>query len=73
MNRFHYIDPATNAPVELYAEHPQAHSAAVDGKLVVGRSTKTKRATYTGCSSSQQSSLVSAASAAQSYASSAYQ
>ena len=71
VNRFHYVDPATGTPVELFATHPDAHTAAVSGKLAVARPTLAKRATYNGCSSSRQTSLVSAASAAQSYAASA--
>ncbi|KAI0347608.1 peptidyl-Lys metalloendopeptidase [Trametopsis cervina] len=72
-NQFFYVDPETNSPVEFFADHPQAHTAAISGKLAVARPTVSKRATYTGCSSSQQSQLVSAASAAQSYAAAAYQ
>lgn len=72
VNRFHYVDPETGAPVELYADHPEVHTSSVAGKLAVSRPTLTKRATYNGCSSSEKTSLVSAASAAQSYAASAY-
>ncbi|KAI0697604.1 peptidyl-Lys metalloendopeptidase [Cytidiella melzeri] len=70
--RFYYVDPETSAPVELFADHPEAHTADLSGKLAVTRPTKTKRETYNGCSSSEESSLVSAASAAQSYAAAAY-
>ena len=72
VNRFHYIDSETGSAVELYADLPQAHTAALAGTLGVSRPTKTKRATYNGCSTSQKSSLTSAASAAQSYAAAAY-
>ncbi|KAI0785486.1 hypothetical protein BC629DRAFT_521998 [Irpex lacteus] len=74
VNRFYFVDPETSLPVELYADHPEAHNSAVSGTLAVAKpkSNLSKRATYTGCSSSQQSALVSAASAAQSYAASAY-
>jgi peptidyl-Lys metalloendopeptidase len=51
----------------------QAHTAKIAGKLATVRPTPiAKRASYVGCSSSEQTSLVSAASAAQSYAASAY-
>ncbi|OBZ68536.1 Peptidyl-Lys metalloendopeptidase [Grifola frondosa] len=68
LNVFNYIDPETNAPVEIWAD-AEAHTAAVSGKLAIVRatSTLTRRATYNGCSSSEQSGLVTAASAAQSY------
>ena len=74
VNRFHFVDPETSLPVEIYADHPEAHSSAVTGTLSVARPTTklAKRATFTGCSSSEQSQLNSAASAAQSYASSTY-
>ncbi|KAF7793438.1 hypothetical protein EIP86_004550 [Pleurotus ostreatoroseus] len=71
VNRFHYVDPETGEPVKVYAEQPQAHTAAVSGKLSVSRPSLARRETYNGCSSSEESSLVSAASAAQSYAASA--
>ncbi|KIP10094.1 hypothetical protein PHLGIDRAFT_101670 [Phlebiopsis gigantea 11061_1 CR5-6] len=72
VNRFHYVHPETGAPVELYADHPEAHTSSVVGTLAVARPTLSKRASYNGCSSSRQTSLVSAASAAQSYAASTY-
>lgn len=47
-NQFFYVDPETNSPVEFFADHPQAHTAAISGKLAVARPTVSKRATYTG-------------------------
>lgn len=69
-NLFHVVD-ANNAIVPVYAE-AEAHSAKVQGKLAVAPSTLAKRISYNGCSSSQQSQLVTAASNAQSYAAGAY-
>ncbi|KAF5317550.1 hypothetical protein D9619_013141 [Psilocybe cf. subviscida] len=61
-----------NTVTTIHADS-QAHTAKVTGKLAAVRPTAiAKRAKYVGCSSSQQSALVSAASAAQSYASSSY-
>ncbi|KAG6894865.1 hypothetical protein C0992_004261 [Termitomyces sp. T32_za158] len=54
-----------NATVNTY-------TTTLTGKLSTDRFTQVKRATYYGCSSSEQSSLVSAASGAQSYAANAY-
>ncbi|CAL1694054.1 unnamed protein product [Somion occarium] len=71
-NLFHIVDPATNAPVALRAD-AEVHSAAITGTLAIARRSNTrltKRATFTGCSSSQQSTLNTAASSAQSYAAS---
>lgn len=70
-NKFHYVN-ADNAPVEIYADQPEALTASLSGKLAAPRPTLVKRASYVGCSSSQQTQLVAAASAAQSYASSTY-
>jgi len=64
-NLFHYVDSANNAvPIRADAV---AHSASVEGRLAVARPALSKRATFTGCSSSQQSQLNSAAPAAQTY------
>lgn len=68
-NLFYLVDDSAKVtPVYALAE---AHSARVSGKLAVTRPNIEKRATYNGCSSSRQSDLASAASAAQNYASSA--
>jgi peptidyl-Lys metalloendopeptidase len=68
-NLFYAVDDSTKVtPVHATVE---SHTARVSGKLAVSRPVIQSRATYNGCSSSQQSSLVSAASAAQSYAASA--
>lgn len=68
-NLFHIVDAASQV-VPIYAE-AEAHTAKVSGKLSARRPSVDKRASYVGCSSSQQSLLVSAASGAQSYAASA--
>ena len=72
-NLFHYVDAETSEPVEIRAD-TETHVAALSGKLVAVRSipTPTKRETYVGCSSSQQSAIVAAAPAAQSYAANAH-
>ncbi|KAH9944017.1 peptidyl-Lys metalloendopeptidase [Epithele typhae] len=67
-NLFHYVD-AEGKVQELRAD-AEAHVAALSGKLAVSRPLE-RRASYNGCSSSRQSSLVTAASSAQSYAASA--
>lgn len=56
----------------IYADS-SAHAAHISGKLASPRPTITlgKRASYNGCSASQQTALVSAAAAAQSYAAAA--
>ncbi|PSS29600.1 hypothetical protein PHLCEN_2v2748 [Hermanssonia centrifuga] len=48
VNRFHFVDPETGAPVELYADQPDAHVASVSGPLSIARRSVTKRETYTG-------------------------
>ncbi|KAF9467834.1 hypothetical protein BDZ94DRAFT_1376555 [Collybia nuda] len=68
-NLFHIVDSASKI-VPVYAD-AEAHTAKVSGKLASPRPSVDKRATYVGCSSSQQSLLVSAASGAQSYAANA--
>jgi len=68
-NLFYLVDDSAKI-TPIYAQ-AEAHTARVSGKLAVTRPNVHRRAAYNGCSSSQQSSLVSAASAAQSYASSA--
>jgi len=66
-NKLFYIVDSEQQAVPLHAT-VEAHTATLSGKLAVVRPKQVKRATYRGCSSSQQSELVSAASAAQSYA-----
>ncbi|GLB42303.1 putative to MEROPS metallopeptidase family M35 [Lyophyllum shimeji] len=68
-NLFYIVDPSNKA-VPLYAT-TEAHHAKLTGKLAVVRAPQVKRATFNGCSSTQQSQLNTAASSAQSYASSA--
>ncbi|KAJ8073790.1 hypothetical protein AAF712_003261 [Marasmius tenuissimus] len=67
---FLHIDPATNEIVELQANEEAPLTASFTGTLSIARR-HTKRITYQSCSSTRQSQLVSAASAAASYASSA--
>lgn len=71
-NLFHYVDPETNEPVEIRA-NSDTHVAAVSGRLAVARHTPAlgKRATFNGCSSSQQSAINAATPAAQTYAANA--
>ncbi|KAI0072233.1 peptidyl-Lys metalloendopeptidase [Panus rudis PR-1116 ss-1] len=70
-NLFHYINDA-NEVSQLHAD-AEVHTAALKGTLSVAkRSHYGKRATFTGCSSSQQSGLNTAASSAQTYAANAY-
>ncbi|KAL0951695.1 hypothetical protein HGRIS_008371 [Hohenbuehelia grisea] len=68
-NLFHYID-AQNNIVPIYAD-AATHSASISGKLAVAQPSLVKRASFVGCSSSQQSLLNQAASAAQTYAANA--
>ncbi|KAJ6514614.1 peptidyl-Lys metalloendopeptidase [Mycena vulgaris] len=74
-NKLQYVDPATNALVTIFADAADAaHTAAISGELAIARrsgSTLGKRIAYQSCSSSEQSSLVSAAAAAQTYANNA--
>ncbi|KAG6897425.1 hypothetical protein C0992_001739 [Termitomyces sp. T32_za158] len=69
-NRFYLVNAQKEA-VLIYAM-ADAYTTTLTGKLSIDRFTQLNRATYNGCSSSQQSSLVSAASGAQSYAANAY-
>ncbi|KAL0070430.1 hypothetical protein AAF712_002261 [Marasmius tenuissimus] len=69
-NLFLYVDPATNEIAELQATEEAPLSASFTGTLSNARR-HAKRVTYQSCSSTRQSQLVSAASAAASYASSA--
>ncbi|KAK1235362.1 hypothetical protein PQX77_001421 [Marasmius sp. AFHP31] len=69
-NLFLYVNPATNEIAELQATEEAPLTASFTGTLSNARR-HAKRITYQSCSSTQQSQLVSAASAAASYASSA--
>lgn len=68
-NLFYVVDDS--AKIATIQADVETHTARIAGKLAVSRPAPQRRATYNGCSSSQQSGLVSAASAAQSYAASA--
>ncbi|KAF8068946.1 hypothetical protein FPV67DRAFT_1625073 [Lyophyllum atratum] len=69
-NNLFYIVDSANKAVPLHATG-EAHHAKLLGKLAVVRPAELKRATFNGCSSTQQSGLNTAASSAQSYAASA--
>lgn len=70
-NLFYVVDSEAKV-VPIYAE-AEAHTASLTGTLGVSRAAAhvSRRATYNGCATSQQTSLVAGASAAQSYAASA--
>ncbi|KAJ7097110.1 peptidyl-Lys metalloendopeptidase [Mycena belliarum] len=72
-NKLQYVDPATNALVTIYADVAEAsHTASLSGQLAVSRhSAISKRIGYQSCSTSRQSTLVTAAAAAQTYANNA--
>ncbi|KAJ7664774.1 peptidyl-Lys metalloendopeptidase [Mycena rosella] len=70
-NKLQYLDPATNSLVTIFAD-AAAHTASVSGELAVARrSSLGKRIAYQSCSTSEKSTLVSAAAAAQTYANNA--
>ncbi|KAJ8469577.1 hypothetical protein ONZ45_g10909 [Pleurotus djamor] len=71
-NLFHLVDANKNA-VPIYA-NVETHTAKISGKLAVARTSQSgleRRASFIGCSSTRQTQLNQAASAAQSYASGA--
>jgi peptidyl-Lys metalloendopeptidase len=72
-NLFHYVDASTHTPVPIYAT-AEAHELSITGALSAARATGhlNKRASFVGCTSSQESLLNTAATNAQSYAASAY-
>ena len=67
---FYIVNP--DSTISTLLASVDSHSAKVSGKLAVAPRTVVKRATYNGCTSSQQSILASAASAGQQYATGAY-
>ncbi|KAG6894864.1 hypothetical protein C0992_004260 [Termitomyces sp. T32_za158] len=69
-NQFYLVNVKKEA-APIYAT-VNAYTTTLTGKLSIDRFSQVKRATFIGCSSSQQSSLISAASGAQSYAANAY-
>ncbi|KAF9010206.1 peptidyl-Lys metalloendopeptidase [Cyathus striatus] len=69
-NLFYVVDDATGDISTVYAD-AEAHTAVVSGTLAVARRHIEKRATYNGCTSSEQTSLVSAAAGAKTYAANA--
>ncbi|KAK0451127.1 peptidyl-Lys metalloendopeptidase [Armillaria borealis] len=69
---FYYVDPDTNELASINAD-TQQHTAKISGTLAVARrSNLGKRISYNGCTSSRQTTLVSAAAAAQTYAQGSY-
>lgn len=70
-DQFHYVNDA-GEPIAISAIRPAVHSASLSGKLASPRHTLPGRATYNGCSSSEETALVAAAAAAQNYASSTH-
>ncbi|KAL0070429.1 hypothetical protein AAF712_002260 [Marasmius tenuissimus] len=73
-NLFMYVEPTTNEIGQLEAIHEAPLTTSIAGNLayVAHVPRHNKRVQYASCSSSQQSQLVSAASAAIDYANSAY-
>ncbi|KAJ7052103.1 peptidyl-Lys metalloendopeptidase [Mycena amicta] len=72
-NVFQYVDPSSGLLTAIHADAADAaHTASLSGELAVARrSNLGKRIAYQSCSSSEKSQLVSAASAAQTYANNA--
>ena len=70
-NLFHYVD-ASGAPVEIRASVQDAAVSSVSGTLAVARLVLDRRATYRSCTAARQTSLVSGAAQAKTYASNAY-
>ena len=70
-NLFHHVD-ASGVPIEIRASVQDAVVSSVSGTLAVVGPALERRATYQSCTAARQTLLVSAASQAQSYASSAY-
>ena len=69
-NKFYLLNgDSTISTIEAKVE---PYSAKISGRLAVAHSTLARRASFNGCSSSQQSLLVSAASAASKYAGDAF-
>ncbi|KAK7024717.1 peptidyl-Lys metalloendopeptidase [Favolaschia claudopus] len=67
-NEFSYVD-ANGELQTIHASHPSRHTAAISGELAVARRSLDKRISYRSCSSSQQSTIATAVTAAKSYAS----
>ena len=64
---FYIVNP--DSTISTLLADVDSHAAKVSGKLAVARRTLVKRAPYNGCTSSQQSLIDSAVSAAKTYAS----
>ena len=67
---FYIVNP--DSTISTLLADVNSHAAKISGKLAVARRALVKRATFEGCDSSQQSLLLSAASAAQNYAGGAF-
>ena len=67
---FYIVNP--DSTISTLLANVDSHAAKISGKLVVARRALVKRATYDGCTPSEQSLLVSAAKAAQNYAAGAF-
>ncbi|KAK0228984.1 peptidyl-Lys metalloendopeptidase [Armillaria fumosa] len=65
---FYYIDADSNELMTINAKIAQKHTAKLSGTLAVARRELYKRIAYNNCSTSEESALVSAAAAAQTYA-----
>jgi len=63
---FYIVNP--DSTISTLLADVDSHAAKISGKLAVARRTLVKRATYNGCTPSQQSLLEDAASVAQGYA-----
>jgi len=66
-----FYDVGDNGEITPIYADTKAHSVSLSGQLAIAPSRVLKRATFNGCSSSQQSALYSAAATAQAYAASA--
>ncbi|KAI0697605.1 peptidyl-Lys metalloendopeptidase [Cytidiella melzeri] len=71
-NKFSFVDPATGLPTSLTADSAQPHIMTVSGDLTAPNPTPIKREAYTGCSATQETSIVAAAAQAQSYVASSF-
>ncbi|KAK7437149.1 hypothetical protein VKT23_018776 [Stygiomarasmius scandens] len=69
LNKFFIVDPSTLEVSEISAKQETAHQSKLSGTLSIAPKTSlTKRASFVGCSSSEQSQINSAISAAATYA-----
>ncbi|THU90098.1 peptidyl-Lys metalloendopeptidase [Dendrothele bispora CBS 962.96] len=72
LNKFFVVDPSTLEVSEIHASQDSAHQSKLTGTLSVSsKRAINKRASFVGCSSSEQSQVNSAVSAAATYANNA--